>query len=182
MPSRTGVASLLLALALLPGLAHACSYPEPPSLRSALQDATAVFVFRLDEAVYKRTELGSVAYTSWVEGRIQPIQTLHGDASRYTRIQFPTFWCGSVNLVVGHHYLIATKASGNTIELVRADGSVLDIEGFYDPRRPERNLSGVLAPVVQAIREGKPLPDDFPSVRMKGRTVVQPPPPPGHGD
>lgn len=163
----------------LSGVASACSYPEPPTLRSALEDATAVFVFRLDRAEYQRTELGSGAYMAHVQGDIKPLQDLKGDSHRFRKILFPTRWCGGVTLVVGRHYLIATNATGDTIELKAHDGSVLDIEGFYDPSRREQSVqSTVLRPVVEYLRHGKPLPQDFPSDFFLGRTILVPPPPP----
>jgi len=157
---------------------------DPPTFRSALEVAKAVFVFRLDKAEYRRDNYGSGAYTSWVDGEIRIIQNLYGDPVQYTKVRFPTHWCGGVNLVVGHHYLIATNQAGDTIELASSDGSVLDIEGFYDPSRKERNLrSFLIRPVTQAIYGIRPLPDDYPPSLIAGRTVIQPPPPPpGHAD
>lgn len=45
------IAALLFgaSLSCTPLMARACSYPDPPTFRSALKRATAVFVFRLDE-------------------------------------------------------------------------------------------------------------------------------------
>lgn len=177
---RRLIAAALLACSMgLPGIATACSYPEPPTLRSALQHAHAVFVFRLDRAEHQRTDLGSGAYIARVEGDITPLQDLKGDSSGYRKIRFRTAWCGGVNLVVGHHYLIATDSTTDTIELKSSDGSILDIEGFYDPGRKEQSLtSPALRPVVEFLRHGRPLPDDFPSDYFLGRTIVVPPPPP----
>jgi hypothetical protein len=173
------ITALLTVALLAPTAAFGCSIPSPPpTFRSALTDATAVFVFRLDKAEYKRDNYGSGARTSWVEGRIRLIQNLYGDPVQYRRIRFPTHWCGGVNLVVGHHYLIATRQAGDTIELASSDGSILDIEGFYDPSRKGRNLrSFLIRPVTQALYGIRPLPEDYPPSLIAGRTVVQPPPP-----
>lgn len=157
--------------------AHACSYPEPPTFRSALKRATAVFVFRLDETRYH--EEGSTARRVWAEGKITPVQNLFGNASGYKHLTFHSTWCGGLDLVVGHHYLIATDAKGDTIPLAAADGSLLDLDGFYDPgdlkgnlRRPE------ILPVIQAIYGVTPLPDNYPPAWIAGRTDGTPPPPP----
>ena len=178
---RRNIAVVLsFTLALLPETAFACSFSEPPpSFRSALSDATSVFVFRLDKAEYKRKDYGDGLYTSWVEGNIRLVQNLYGKSIQYKSIKFTTHWCGGIDLVVGHHYLIATKESGDTIGLASSDGSVLDIEGFYDPNRKARNLrSFLILPVIQAVYGVKPLPENFLPSTIAGRTVVQPPPPP----
>jgi hypothetical protein len=167
----------VLSLALLPVTASACSYPPPPSFSSALKGSTNAFVFRLDRAEYKRTDLGAGgAQTGWVEGKVTLIQNLHGDSSRYKNIRFSTFWCGGVNLVVGHHYLIVTNAKGDTIQLAPADGSVLDVDGLYDPNNKKRNLKlPQILPVIRAIYAGEKLPQGYLPRALAARTVVQPP-------
>jgi hypothetical protein len=170
---------LILALMLPACLkAQACQYPPPPTFREALHAASNVFVFQLVEARYIKQPFGRVAYTDWVEGKIRPLQTLKGDANQYARIRFPTSWCGAVNLVVGHYYLIATHDTGPTMELVRADGSIIDVEGFYDPQEKRRNLRSLpIAPVIRHLYTQTPLDPSFPGPLLAGRTVLQSPPP-----
>lgn len=177
---RSTLLAVLVLFSTFPGAAIACQYGEPPTLRSALKEATNVFVFRLDQATYMREELGSGAYTAWVEGTIRPVQNLYGgDPSRYKRIKFPAIWCGAVTLVVGHHYLIATRAVGDTIELEMADESILDVEGRYNPSDKPGNLKRpLILPVIKAIYRGEELPVSFPPRDILSRTVVVPPPPP----
>ncbi len=172
--------ALTLALTLPTSLtAQACQYPPPPTFREALDAASNVFVFQLVEARYIKQPLGRLAYTDWVEGKIRPLQALKGDGNQYARIQFPTAWCGAVNLVVGHHYLIATHDAGPTMELVQADGSIIDLEGFYDPQDKRSNLrSFLIAPVIRHLYTRTPLDSAFPGPFVAGRTVLQPPPPP----
>lgn len=170
-----------ISLACVPMAVHACSYPEPPTFRSALKRATAVFVFRLDETRYR--EEGSTARRVWAEGKITPVQHLFGDASRYRHLTFHSTWCGGLSLVVGHHYLIATDAKGDTIALAPADASLLDLDGFYDPRNPKENLRRPeILPVIQALYGVKPLPDSYPPAWIAGRTDGTPPPPPPPGN
>ena len=177
---RSTLLAVLVLVSAFPAAANACQYAEPPTLRSALKEATNVFVFRLDQATYKREELGAGAYTAWVEGTIRPVQNLYGsDPARFRHIKFPATWCGAVTLVVGHHYLIATRASGDTIELAMADESILDIEGRYNPSDKRRSLkSPLILPVIKAIYRGEELPDSYPPTDILSRTVVVPPPPP----
>lgn len=173
-------ALLAILFSAYPAAAIACQYGEPPTFKSALKVATHVFVFRLDQATYKREDLGDEAYTAWVEGTIRPVQNLYGgDPARYKRIKFRTSWCGAVTLVVGHHYLIATRASGDTIELAMADESILDIEGRYNPSDKRGSLkSPLILPVIKAIYRGEELPATYPPMHILSRTVVLPPPPP----
>jgi len=169
----------LACLVGLPGSASACQYPVPPTLESALKQATSVFIFQLVRADYHRTELGSGAYMAEVEGRISPLQELLGDSRGYKKIVFETSWCGGVTLVVGRHYLIATNSKTDTIKLVPQDGSILDIELIYGRRYSDQELqTGALAPIVAFLREGKQLPPDFPPAWMLEHTITLPPPPP----
>ena len=177
---RTTLFAVIAAtIALTPNVSHACSYSEPRTFKSALQDANSVFVFQLRGAKYKRKELGNGAYFSWVEGEIFPVQNLYGNPANYRTIQFSTDWCGGVNLVVGHYYLIATSATGSRIELTRADGSLYDLGGFFSPSNTKANLkSPLIFPVVKAIYKVEALPSNFPPRWVAALTVIQPPPPP----
>ena len=177
---RKLLASLLLACLMgFPGFASACQYPVPPTLDSALKQATSVFMFQLVRADYHRTELGSGVYMAEVEGRIRPLQDLLGDSSGYRKIVFETGWCGGVTLVVGRHYLIATNSKTDTIQLMPEDGSILDIELIYSRPYSDAELrNSPLAPIVAFLREGKPLPPDFPPAWMLEHTISLPPPPP----
>lgn len=177
---RSTLLVVLVLFSAIPAAANACQYGKPPTFRSALKEATNVFVFRLDQATYKQEELGGGAYTAWVEGTIRPVQNLYGgDPARYKHIKFPALWCGAVTLVVGHHYLIATRASSDTIELAMADESILDIEGRYNPSDNRRNLkSPLILPVIKAIYRGEELPVSYPPTDILSHTVVVPPPPP----
>lgn len=167
------------SLSCTPLVARACSYPDPPTFRSALKRATAVFVFRLDETRYRKQKVGTSAHKAWSEGTITPVQNLFGDASGYRNLTFKSTWCGGLNLVVGHHYLIATNAKGDTIPLAAADGSLLDLDGFYDPDNLKNNLRGPeILPVIQAIYGTRPLPDTYPPSWIAYRTSGEPPPPP----
>ena len=176
---RSILAIVAITAAMTCGHAVACSYSEPPTFRESLAGASSVFIFRLDNAQYRKESHGGRAYSAWVEGDIALVQNLYGDPTEYKTIKFSTYWCGGVNLVVGHHYLIATDAAGDTIQLVDADGSIFDVEGFYNPTQKKRNLrSHLILPVIQAIYGVKPLPEGFPDSFIAGRTVLQPPPPP----
>ena len=166
-------------LSCVPFAASACSYPDPPTFQSALKRATAVFVFRLDETRYREERIGLSTRRVWSEGKITPVQNLFGDASGYRNLTFKSTWCGGLSLVVGHHYLIATNARGETISLAAADGSLLDLDGFYDPDNLKNNLrSPEILPVIQAIYGIRPLPDSYPPVWIASRTGGEPPPPP----
>lgn len=114
-----------------------------------------------------------------VEGEMTLLQTLYGNPVGYKRLRYYSGWCGGVNLVVGHSYLIATNAHGATIELVAADQSIIDIEGFYDERRKKELLrSPLILPVIQAKYGKKPLPEEFPPAFIAGRVNLLPLPPP----
>lgn len=177
---RINIRAIAVAfVAALAGNANACQFPTPTTFKEALTSATSVFVFRLDQAEYKRKNFGPNVHTSWVEGRISLVQNLYGNPISLKYIKYYSGWCGGVNLVVGHHYLIATSATGDTIQLELDDQSLYDIEGFYDPSDKRRSLrSFVVQPVVQAAYGKNPLPENFPPREIAGRTTLQGPPPP----
>lgn len=175
---KDAFAFVVALLAAFSGHANACQVPVPTTFKEALTSATSVFVFRLDQAEYKRENFGPDAHTSWEEGRISLVQNLYGNPVGIKKITYYSGSCGGVNLVVGHHYLIATNASGDTIRLESADESLYDIENFYDPSNKERSLRSFLVrPVTQAIYGIKPLPDNFPPEEIAGRTTLRVPPP-----
>lgn len=152
-------------------VARACSYSDPPTFRSALKRATAVFVFRLEETRYREEKVSASTHKVWSEGTLTPVQNLFGDASGYRHLTFHSTWCGGLSLVVGHHYLIATNAKGDTIPLAAADGSLLDLDGYYDPDNLKNNLRGPeILPVIQAIYGIKPLPQAYPPSWIANRT------------
>ncbi|AZR28783.1 TPA: hypothetical protein HH295_14335 [Xanthomonas vasicola pv. zeae] len=70
-----------------------------------------------------------------MEGKIALVQNFYGDPTRLVNITFSSAWYGALRLVVRRHYLIATNASGNTIELVAEDASLFDVEDFYNPEQ-----------------------------------------------
>lgn len=161
--------------------ASACSYPDPPSFREVLKNSTSVFVFRLERAEFRREMLGASAVMDSIEGEVTLLQTLYGNPTGCRRLRYYSGWCGGVNLVVGHSYLIVTRARGDTIELTSADQSIIDIEGFYDERNKKDSLrSPLIFPVIQAKYGVRPLPEDFPPLDIAGRVglLSLPPPPP----
>lgn len=172
-------ALLFMCSAWMPLSAFACSYPEPPSFRDALRTATSVFVFRLERAEFRREKLGASTVMDSVEGDLTLLQTLYGNPTSYKHLRYYSAWCGGVNLVVGHSYLMVTRAHGDTIELTSADKSVVDIEGFYDELDKKGSLhSPLILPVIQAKYGVRPLPKDFPSPDIASRVDLVPPPPP----
>lgn len=175
---RNRVPAILIALLIAhSGGADACSPPSPPSFKDSLDNATSVFIFRLDEATYRVERHGPDVQIGWTEGKITPVQNLYGNPTGFKTIKFHSTWCGDVRLVVGRHYLIATSASGDAIQLAAADRSLYDIEGFYNPKDKKKSLrSHLVRPVVQAIYGAKPLPDNFPPYETASITVNQPPP------
>jgi len=177
---RTHISAALVALFFgTVGPAEACSYQESPTFKESLENATSVFIFRLDQAQHKQENHGPKAYSVWAEGKITIVQNLYGNPASLRNIKFSTSWCGGVTLVVGRHYLIATSASGDTIELVSDDRSLYDIEGLYNPLDKKRSLrSALILPVIQSIYDIKPLPQDFPPSVIERRTVLLPPAPP----
>ena len=156
---------------------HACSFARPPTFKQSLSQAATVFIFRIDQAAYRHNTTGPVSL-SWAEAKITLVQNLYGDPTDYKNLIFHSTWCGELTLVVGRHYLIATNASGDTIELAAADGSLYEVEGFYNPADKRRSLtSPLIEPVIRAIYINDKLPDIFPPHDVAAKTVQQPPPP-----
>ncbi|KER88066.1 hypothetical protein LMG19146_04042 [Xanthomonas arboricola pv. fragariae] len=78
------------------------------------------------------------------------------------------------------HYLIATRATGDIIELVAEDASPFEIEDFYNPEKTASLRSLFILPVIRAIYGVDALPAEFPPRAIAARTVLQlplPPPP-----
>ena len=81
----------------------------------------------------------------WVLANIEVSEELLGDASRYKHVVFDNLPCGALRLDVGHYYLVFTKQNNETLRLVPADPSVLNITREYIPGMSEQNYT-YLAP------------------------------------
>lgn len=177
-PLKGLVIALLAATCSAPFSASACIDPPRRTFTDAAHEATSIFVFKLEGAESKRTSYGPIAHRDWVQGRIRIVQTLKGNASSFKKITYDDFWCGRLRLDVGHYFLVATNARGDTIAFAPSDESVIDITDHYDEFRARtRENSQLLRPVVEYIK-GKPLPPSFPPDWAAEVTRSLPPPPP----
>ena len=175
--SLLGVLTSLVLLAL-PTVSVACSYPEPPTFREAIESASNIVIFRLESAEVKRKDFSKSSYSEWIEGKIRVTQTLRGDSSRLRTIEFSTSWCGGLRLDVGHYFLVLTNDTGPTISLAPSDPSILDITRWYDESRPEVSAGTDLLSPIFSYLSGEPLPTDFPPGPVADYTSSIPPPPP----
>ena len=128
---------LLLGSLLVPLPAHGCSYPNPPEFKEVAADATSIFVMRVLDA--QLLDSGDIRIRPSVRAEIKTIEELLGDASAFTHVTFDNLPCGGVRLDVGHYYLVFTSQTGETLRLVPADQSVLNITAEYVPGFDEQN-------------------------------------------
>ena len=161
----------------LPIASVACSYPEPPTFREAIESASNIVIFRLESAEVKRKDFPDSSYSEWIEGKIRVTQSLRGDSSKFRTIEFSTGWCGGLRLDVGHYFLVATGDMGPAISLAPSDPSILDITRWYDETRPTESAgTDLLRPIFRYV-SGEPLPIHFPPSLVADYTSSVPPPP-----
>ena len=175
----TGAMFFAGALALpLPVLA--CSYPEPVPFKEAIENASSIFIFRLESAEVRRKNHDDGSYAEWIEGRIRVAQTLKGESSPFKSIRFSTSWCGGVRLDVGHYFLVVTDSVGAEIKLSPADQSIIDVTTYFDESRLDLSARTDLLRPIHDFLSGKPLPENFPSPYVMEYTSTIPllPPPP----
>lgn len=125
-----GFASLRPAMA-----AASCDFPAPPEFSKVAPAANRIFVFRVMNLRVREqpaSDLGS-GYAVFVEADVLVQRTLRGDTSNITAVHFGNGACGGLNLLIGHHYLIATTQNDEVIELKPADRTLADIDVDYDP-------------------------------------------------
>jgi len=178
--------SLLLALACMVPLhsINACEYPPPPEFAKIAPTAARILVFRVMGLKVREQlvqgEGGNATYAIWSEADILVQKTLKGESSNLSSVRFYNGYCGGVNLTIGHHYLIATNQTGETIELAPDDKSLGDIDPLYDPTLTGiKNLDGnkyVIA--ATAAVDGKQSFDNVLDADAYRSLATVPPPPP----
>jgi len=158
----------LLAV-LIGSSAQACSYPAPPEFRHVVERATAIFVMRvLDSRLMPSRES---TRREWVEADIEVVEELLGHVSDFKRLEFDNLPCGGVRMDVGHYYLVYTDQVGDTLRLVPADPSVLNITAEYSRWFPEQNHKfPALAATMAFIRgeHGAESIDPYPYLELTG--------------
>lgn len=134
------VVSLVFSLVFAgmpPAMAAAtCDFPPPPEFSKVAPSANRVFVFRVMSLRVREQsaqDAGPNGYMIFVEADVLVKRTLRGDTSNITAVRFVNGACGGINLLIGHHYLIATTQSDEVIELKPADRTLADIDVEYDP-------------------------------------------------
>ncbi len=150
------------------GNSFACSFPRPPDFTQAVESATTIAIIRVLDLSLKDKHPDS---PSFINGRIEVAEVVKGDSANFTRISFYNGYCGGVHIEAGHYYVIFTSQSGGTLEIARADQSIVSIEGEYISSFPEQNyrypfLSSVLAFVNGTILADAI--DPFPNIERTG--------------
>jgi len=128
---------LILSGIGLVGNANACEYPPPPEFAKIAATATRVFVFRVMGLKVREQSVpgtdGNTNYSIWAEADVLVQKTFRGETANVTTVRFYNGYCGGVNLLIGHHYLIASNQTGETVELAPGDRSLGDVDPLYDP-------------------------------------------------
>lgn len=168
------VTALLLGL-FLPFLmvskASACSEPAVQTFNQSIQTASSVFIFRITSIALTDKDEGSRA----LAGGIEIVETLKG-STNFKYFAHHASNCGGLNLHVGRYYVVATRQSGNVLNLVRGDKSVLDLTTDVLDSRPPPRGRPYTALIRQAIA-GKAL--DTEVLRELSGPVYAFPPMPG---
>jgi len=175
---------LIVSLCLtLPVMAAAnCDFPPPPEFAKTAPIASRVFVFRVMNLRVREQstqEAGPNGYPIFVEADVLVKRTLRGDTSNITAVHFVNGTCGGINLLIGHHYLIATTQNDELIELRPADRTLADIDIEYDPAvTSSKQLdSNKYVIAAQAAIDGKqPFDTVFDEAAYRSMATVPPPP------
>ena len=162
---------------------NACEYPTPPDFSKVAPTAVRIFVFRVMRLnVREQSVTGSDGHVNYFVGADADVlvqRTFRGETSNISTIRFYNGVCGGVNLIIGHHYLIATNQTAEVIELAPADGSLGDIDPLnYDPSPSADYLeTNKYVIAVAAALEGKK-PFDLVLDAAAHQSVSTVPPPP----
>jgi len=172
---------VLLLLATTSAAANTCDVPAPPEFSKVAPTANRIFVFRVMNLRVREQPAadGGSGYSVFVEADVLVQRTLRGDTSNITAVHFGNGACGGVNLLIGHHYLIATTQNDEVIELKPADRTLADIDADYDPSFTSAKQldSNKYIVAAQAAIEGK---QSFDAVLDEAayRSMATVPPPP----
>jgi hypothetical protein len=159
-----------------------CEVPPSPEFAKVAPSANRIFVFRVMNLRVRdqsSQDAGPNSFAVFVEADVLVKRTLRGDTSTITTLHFVNGACGGVNLLIGHHYLIATTQTDEVIELKPADRTLADIDVEYDPAQTSSkqldNNKYVIA--AQAAVDGK---QSFDAVLDEAayRSLATVPPPP----
>jgi hypothetical protein len=165
-------------------LAHsACNFPSPPEFSKVATTANRIFVFRVMNLRVReqqtQADANSSGYAFFVEADVLVNKTLRGDTTNITSIHFMNGSCGGVNLLIGHHYLIATTQTDEVIELKLGDRTLGDIDVEYEPTStgPKQMDSNKYFAAAQAAIEGKQSFDAvLDELSYRSMATVAPPP------
>jgi len=159
---------LLLALAVIPGVAGACWYERPPEFAEVVKQADKIFIARiLDQRVTDRFSYNRPV----IEGRMEIVETILGEQPAFEQIEFSNGFCGGVRLDVNHHYVVFTAQSGNVLKLVLADNSMISIESEYIPGLDRQNYKYPFLKSVRAFAKNEASAesiDPFPNIERNG--------------
>ena len=152
--------------------AFACADPDEPSFTHQLAGAKSVFVFRLLSLSLASRSPG---YPEIV-GKIEIVRTLKGQPS-FQQITYTDLPCGGLRPRVGHHFLVATRKTGNSLHFVRGDNSVIDISSDYAMTYPPPPEKSKYQWHIANYLRGVPLPARF-AERVTWLNIYDAPPPP----
>jgi hypothetical protein len=159
-----------LAALLAPSDASACSYPKPVEFNEAVEGSTSIFVMRVHDAkLIDSTQAGTRPF---VRAEIEIIEELLGSARHFRYTTFDNLPCGGVRLDVGHYYLVFTHQAGDTLRLVPADQSVLNITVEYVPGSDQQNHNRKLFASTLAFIRGEATADAIDPFPFLERTGV----------
>jgi len=119
-------ALMLLILSASPLTSLACEEPDVPTFLESLDSAKSVVIVRLVSIGLADRSTGSRNLI----GTLETIRVLKGSPS-FKQLTHEAVNCGGLNLRPGHYYLIATRQSGGTVNLIRGDRSILDVSDDY---------------------------------------------------
>jgi len=176
------IVSLGLVTTLPVMAATTCDFPPPPEFAKVAPTANRVFIFRVMNLRVREQsaqDAGPNGYSIFVEADVLVKRTLRGDASSITAVHFVNGVCGGINLLIGHHYLIATTQTDEVIELKPADRTLADIDVEYDPTLTSSKQldSNKYVIAAQAALDGKqPYDTVFDDVAYRSMATVPPPP------
>ena len=160
-----------------------CSFPPPPEFAKIAPTAARIFVFRVMGLKVREQTLqaddGATSTYIGVDADILVQQTLRGDTANINLLRFHNGSCGGMNLMIGHHYLIATNQIGEVIELAPSDRSLGDIDQPYDPDSTGlKNLDAnkYVSAATAAINGKQTFDDVLDDAAYRSLATVPPPP------
>ena len=170
---RNVLGYLLLAVALAPSAAHACTDPVVPTFRETLSKASSVVIVRVESISLLPQPHKEIVIDPDMVARVRVTEVMVGRKPKIELLRFTGTWCGGHNLKVGEYYVLLVERNAKILDLERGSQSIVYLFGEYSEREDSRKSGSVLLLHLRNFARLGTFPDNFPIEKLLEHNHVQ---------